>query len=158
MKKKKRINVAALLRQRRRQAQQQNQPRPTGAPRGRARPANNTTCDIYYSPNVPPAAADVAGTACAPVARFAPGQEGSEAGEGDRTFFWTSILEAPLGTNLPDLYPGGASQTTVWVPDQNGDAYTVVFVERERAVRGTDFLRAYLVKGYVMAITVKEAD
>src|SRR5213594_4081908 len=101
MKKKKRINLSALLRQRRRQARA-SRPRPAGAPRGRARPANNTTCDIYYSPNVPPAAPDVAGTACALVARFAQGQEASE---GDTTFQWTHLLYLDAAVDVRDSYP-----------------------------------------------------
>ncbi len=115
----------------------------------------NTTFDVYLAGSLPGAAPDFSGLSGFLVDRW---QQGNRVNEGDRTGFWTATLEVPLGTDLPDLWPGGASQTTVWVPDQHGDAYTVVFVERERALLGSDILRAYLVKGYVVAITVKEAD
>jgi hypothetical protein len=116
----------------------------------------NTTFDVYLDGRTPDAGdPDLAGVSGHLRDRFA---RGSEVTEGDRTFFWTAILEVPLGVSLPDAYPGGPSNTTLWFPDQDGDPYTLVFVERERRMPGGDFQRAYLVKGLTVAITVKEAD
>jgi hypothetical protein len=115
----------------------------------------NTTFDVYLAGSLPPAAPDVSGLTGFLKDRFARGQEVTEGGT---VFVWTSTLEVPLGTNLPDLYPAGVSDTTIWVPDQNGQAYTVVFVERERSFRGDDFLRVYLVKGSTVAISIEEVD
>jgi hypothetical protein len=90
-----------------------------------ARPANNTTCDIYYSPNVPPAAPDVAGAACTLVARF---QQGSESSEGDQTFRWTHVLFLDAAVDVRDSYPSAPSHR-VYVPDKTGTGFDVVFVE-----------------------------
>jgi hypothetical protein len=115
----------------------------------------NTTFAVYLAGRLPPATPDFSGQFGFLRDRW---ERGNKVNEEDRTGFWTATLDVPLGSDLPDLWPGAVSQTTIWTPDQNGDAYTVVFVERERAIRGSDFLRVYLVKGYVVAITVKEAD
>jgi hypothetical protein len=100
--------------------------RPSGLlPRERGRPANNTTCDIYFNPNVPPAAPDVAGQACALVARF---QQGSAASEGDQTFRWTHLLYLDADVDVRDSYPS-APVNRVYVPDKTGTGFDVVFVE-----------------------------
>jgi hypothetical protein len=111
----------------------------------------NTTFDVYLSGTLPPATPDASGL----MGHLEDDWHGSA---DSHDFAWTAIIEVALGTNLPELYPGSLSQTTLWVPDQNGEAYTVVFVERERAFRGDDFLRVYLAKGYIVAITIKEQD
>jgi hypothetical protein len=98
---------------------------PALPPRDRARPANNTTCDIYYSPNVPPAAPDVAGVACTLIAHF---EEGSATSEGDQTFRWTHILYVDASVDIRDSYPN-APVNRVYVPDKNGTGFNVVFVE-----------------------------
>jgi hypothetical protein len=115
----------------------------------------NTTFDLYRGGALPPATPDLAGLPGFLADRW---EEGNRANKEDRTLLWTSTLEVPLGTNLPDLYPAGVSDTTVWVPDQNGQPYTVVFDERIRHFRGGDFLRVYLVKGSTVAINVKEVE
>lgn len=119
----------------------------------------NTTFDIYLDGALPPAAPDVAGATGHLKDKYQRGEEGSEGG---REFEWTATLEVVYGTNLPDLY-SGSRPATVWVPDKDGDCYTVVFVEAERSfrqLRGDKFLRAYLRKspGGVVAITLQEQD
>lgn len=116
---------------------------------------SNTTFDVYLGGRLPPAAPDTVG-----LVGFLEDEwvRGNEANKGDRTFFFTATLEVVLGDNLPDAYPGAVGETTVWVPDHTGNAYTVVFVERERAFRGGDFQRVYLIKGFVVAITVEDVN
>jgi hypothetical protein len=118
---------------------------------------SNTTFDVYLGGRLPPAVPDVAGAAGFLRDEWV---QGNQVNKGDRTFFFTATLEAVLGlgVNLPDAYPGTVSDTTLWVPDQGGAAYTVVFVERERAFRGDDFQRVYLIKGFVVAITVRDVN
>src|SRR5215475_7268114 len=63
---------------------------PAGAmPAPRARPANNTTVDIYIDPNAPPGPPDTAGVAChlAPDWRL-----GSQNAQGDLNWRWTHVM------------------------------------------------------------------
>ncbi|HKB42619.1 MAG TPA: hypothetical protein VKD72_39690 [Gemmataceae bacterium] len=115
----------------------------------------NTTFDVYIGGRLPPSGPDIAGASGHLRDSW---REGNATNKRDRTFFWTAVLETPLGVGIADAYPGGPGDTTLWVPDSNGDAYTVVFVERERRSPGADFLRVYLVKGFLVAINVQEAD
>jgi len=116
----------------------------------------NTTFDIFLNASLPPSAPDVQGQRGHLKDRF---EQGSASNEGsDRTFLWTATLEVPLEVDLPDGYPSGAFQTTIYVPDSNGTPYTVVFTERERDFRGNDFKRVYLIKGINVALTVEEVD
>jgi len=86
----------------------------------------NTTFDIYLGGALPPAAPDVEGATGHLSDHFARGQEATE---GQTRPVWTSILEVPLGTNLPDDYGGGAANATVWFPDKDGTGFDIVFVE-----------------------------
>src|SRR5262245_40337363 len=116
----------------------------------------NTTFDVYLGGNLPPDAPDLSGASGHLRDQW---REGGEANKSNRTFFWTAVLEVALGVNIPDAFPGGPGDTTLWVPDKNGDAYTVVFVERERRSRGGDFQRVYLVKRSLdVSLTVQEVD
>ncbi len=116
-------------------------PRPPAVPvRERGRPANNTTCDIYYSPNVPPAAPDVAGQACALVARF---EQGSESSEGDQTFRWTHLLYLDADVDVRDSYPNTPAHR-VYVPDKNGTGFDVVFVELVNRGTPAKYKRVFL--------------
>lgn len=105
-----------------------------------ARPINNTTCDIYYSPNVPPSAPDLAGQACALVPAFVAGAEGSE---GDTTLRWTHLLFVDVGVDIRDSYPNVPAHL-VFVPDQNGTGFDVVFVELVGRGTGAAYKRVYL--------------
>jgi hypothetical protein len=116
----------------------------------------NTTFDIYLGGRTPDEGAP--DTAAAGGFFEDHWQRGEQANKGDQTYFWTSMLDVALGVNLPDAYPGAVSDTTLWLPDSAGQAYTVVFVERVRQFRGDDFQRVYLVKELTVAITVKQAN
>src|SRR5262249_51794389 len=101
-------------------------PAPPAAPQREAgRPANNTTCDIYYSPNVPPATPDVAGLASCFTPRLA---GGTAASEGRQTSRWTHLLCLAADADVRDTYPN-APANRVYVPDKNGTGFDVVFVE-----------------------------
>ncbi len=140
-------NQRKVVRVRKQQQRAQQKPRkkpplrPPGVPvRDKARPANNTTCDIYYSPNVPPAAADVAGTACTLVARF---EQGSATSEGDQTFRWTHLLYLDAAIDVRDSYPN-APINRVYVPDKTGTGFNVVFVELLNRGTAARYKRVFL--------------
>ena len=100
-------------------------PPPAAQPREQGLPAPNTTCDIYYSPNAPPAAPDVAGVACHLTAGFV---EGSEASVGSQTFRWTHLLYVTATVDIRDTWPN-VPANQVYIPDKNNTAFDVVFVE-----------------------------
>jgi hypothetical protein len=104
------------------------------------RPPNNTTCDVYHDPNVPPADPDVAGQACALVARFA---QGAEASEGDEEFRWTHLLYLDADVDVRDSYPNTPVHR-VYVPDQDGTGFDVVFVELVGRGGAARYKRVYL--------------
>jgi hypothetical protein len=114
---------------------------PAGAaPPGRGRPANNTTCDVYFSPNAPPAAPDVAGVACCLVPFF---REGSEASEGDQTLRFTHVLYCDPTVDVRDNYPSAPTHT-LYVPTSADTGYEVVFVELVNRGQPARFKRVYL--------------
>jgi hypothetical protein len=109
-------------------------------PHDPGRPGNNTTCDVYLSPNVPPAAPDTAGAACHLRAEFRDGAEGSE---GDATFRWTHVLYVDDAVDVRDSYPNAPAHR-VYVPDKNGTGFDVVFVERVRRGVPGSYKRVFL--------------
>ena len=108
--------------------------------REEGRPAVNTTCDIYYDPNAPPAAPDVAGVACHLEARFV---SGSEASVGSQTFRWTHLLTVDAGVDVRDTWPN-APVNRVFVPDRNNTAFEVVFVELVNRGTPASYKRVFL--------------
>lgn len=122
--------------------QQQPAQPPVGAQAPvRGRPANNTTADFYLNGNAPPAAPDVAFIKCNVTARFAQGQEASE---GDTDFRWTHLLTCNPDEDIRDVYPASANRHAVYVPDENGTAFDVVFVELVNRGLPTAYKRVYL--------------
>jgi hypothetical protein len=118
-----------------------NKPAPPGASvREKGRPANNTTCDIYISPNVPPSDPDTAGQPCALVARF---QQGAEASEGDTELRWTHLLYLDAGVDVRDSYPN-TPVNRVHVPDKDGTGFDVVFVETVNRGTPARYKRVFL--------------
>jgi hypothetical protein len=114
--------------------------RPRVPRRDKARPANNTTCDIYHDPNVPPTTPDVDGVACCLVARF---QQGSESSEGDQTLRWTHLLYLSADIDVRDSYPNTPTNR-VYIPDQDGTGFDVVFVELVNRGKPTKYKRVFL--------------
>jgi hypothetical protein len=107
----------------------------------------NTTCDIYHQGNNPPAAPDVAGVAIALIAEY---DRASERGDSttDVNLHWSHVALMPATTDVRDGYAGGTFAAggagKIYVPDKNGTAFQVAFVELRG--RGTAYAhkRVYL--------------
>lgn len=111
----------------------------------------NTTCDVYHTPNAPPAAPDVAGVKGYLAPDFAAAHAAAVAS--GSVARWTHVLLLPPTTDVRDGYgtaaaPGqegtAAVQDSVYVPDQNGTKFWVVFVERLGLGTALDCKRVYL--------------
>src|SRR5262245_40751958 len=106
----------------------------------------NTTCDIYRSGNAPPTAPDVKAVPCVLTAAYAGGLEADE----DATEFshkFTHVLLVDVATDIRDAYNQGvvgATADAVYVPDQNGTSFRVVFVERQQRGAAQDHKRVYV--------------
>lgn len=90
----------------------------------------NTTCDIYRNNNAPPTAPDVAGVVAVLLPDWRGGQEAGE--RGSAWLGWTHLLLVEASVDIRDMYVGTNGQSlqdVVYVPDQNGTRFNVVFVE-----------------------------
>src|SRR5438034_751114 len=90
----------------------------------------NTTCDIYRAGTAPPAAPAVAGVACFLQPDWRGGQEHGDRGT---QLVWTHLLLVDAGVDIRDAYTGAmtrVNQDAVYIPDKNGTAFTVAFIER----------------------------
>ncbi len=92
------------------------------------------TCDIYHYSNTPPAAPDIAGVPGTLVPAWQRGLESGEGKSGDTLY--THVLWLDLSVDIRD---GGrvdsatvviANTDKVWIPDQNGTKFFVLWVER----------------------------
>jgi hypothetical protein len=108
----------------------------------------NVTFDVYRDGNAPPAAPDVAAAAGNLRAEF---RGGLAAGQGptDSGQTYTHILLAPLDVDIRDAYDDGTFDSghpadTIFIPDQSGTPFRVVFVERLERNTAFDHLRVYL--------------
>jgi hypothetical protein len=94
-----------------------------------ALPYSNTTCDVYRAGNAPPAAPDLPGVKC---------YLNPSGASTLTTQNYTHLLLVGPGVDIRDgggyLNPG-TNPDTVYVPDLNGVAYTVILVRRKG--RGT---------------------
>ena len=117
-----------------------NRPPAGAAPAHKPRPANNTTCDVYLDPNVPPAAADSAAVACHLSPDFRGGSEGSE---GDVNLRWTHVLSCAPNVDVRDSYPNNPVNR-VYVPDKTGTGFDVVFVELVGRGQADKYKRVFL--------------
>ena len=107
--------------------------------------APNNTCDVYHTPNVPPAAPDVAGVNIYLKPDWVRGQEAGD--RGANTLSWTHIMLAETGVDLRDYYgsaAAGAPQDFVYIPDQNGTRFQVTFIERVAVGTPLEHKRVYL--------------
>ena len=102
----------------------------------------NTTCDIYRVATTPPAAPAVAGVPCVLRPDFREGQRASTIAR-----VWTHLLLIDPAVDLRDYYTGAsgtAEQDSVYIPDQAGTRYRVVFIERVGLGSAGDHKRVYL--------------
>jgi len=103
----------------------------------------NTTCDIYITPNVPPAAPN---TAAVPITLTSVWQAGAEATEGTTTAKWTHVMKCARDVDIRDTYPAGGAANRVYVPDKNGTRFDVIFVETVNRGTATEYKRVFLVR------------
>lgn len=91
----------------------------------------NTTCDVYRSGHAPPSAPDVAGVAGYLTANY---YLGLEHGEGDASGFkYDHVLIVDTSADVRDGYSLGTigNGDTLYIPNQNGTKFNVVFVGRK---------------------------
>jgi hypothetical protein len=105
----------------------------------------NTTCDIYRTGTRPPASPSVSGVPCYLQSDWRGGNEG-----GDRAvnaLSWTHIMLVDVSVDIRDAYTGQMTSTiqdTVFVPDQTGTAFNVIFVERLQRGTAQEHKRVFL--------------
>jgi hypothetical protein len=113
----------------------------------------NTTFDLYRPPNLPPSAPDSAGNPCV----FQPDYgDGLSHGERDpASFRYEAVLLCDLGVDVRDTYDAGTQNVSggsadyLFLPDQNGAKWQVIFVERVGWGTATDHKRVYLQRAAV---------
>ena len=113
----------------------------------------NTTCDLYRAGHAPPEAPAVTGVAILLQGDFAAAHTAQVSNTTINR--WTHVALFPPTADVRDAYPGFSSlgtgeetqpsaTDTAYVPDRNGVAYSVIFVERiGRGTQG-DCKRVYL--------------
>jgi len=106
---------------------------------------SNTTCDIYTTGTAPPAAPRVAGVLCQLESDF---ERRTETGEAKAAGFrYTHVMFVDKATDVRDAFNNGAQGATfdeVYIPDQNGTAFQVRFVERVSRGQAVDVKKVYL--------------
>src|SRR5262245_7338204 len=107
-------------------------------------PANNT-CDVYRNANAPPAGPDVAGVRCYLHADYG---RRLETGEGEvNSLRYTHTLMVDVAADIRDgfsVFGSTGTEDSVYIPDQNGTRFFVVFVERRGRGLPTDYKKVYL--------------
>src|SRR5688500_15173210 len=107
----------------------------------------NATCDVDRNGTMPPAAPAAARVSCCVQPYWRAGQD-----EGDRptvpaALVWTHVMLVDTSVARRDGYLGALAfgvQDTVYVPDQNGSPFRVIFIERVHRGRSEDHKRVYL--------------
>ena len=108
----------------------------------------NVTFDVYRDGNAPPADPDVAAATGRLFAEFRAGLTAG-LGPSDARPVYSHVLLAPLDVDVRDAYDDGAFDTgqpadTLYIPDQAGTPFRVVFVERLERGTASDHLRVFL--------------
>lgn len=117
--------------------------------------APNTSADVYHAGHAPPSAPDLGEVQGHLRESW---QRGLAVSESHPAALWTATFDVPLDTDLRDGWPG-LPAPTVYIPNRDGQKYTVVFVERRRQRAGGDFKRVYLRReASIVAINIREAD
>lgn len=110
-------------------------------------PNVNTTFDYFEAGDEPPTDAPTIAAVNAwirpsPTGRLFETMEAENPASGQS---WTDVLEIADSVAIDENWPGYATPAHVYIPDQDGDQYRVVFVERVRDNRpGPDFKRLYI--------------
>jgi hypothetical protein len=108
--------------------------------------APNNTFDLYHNAGTPPASPDIAAVPCFLRPDFAAGQERGERGELNLTWTHVALVDATL--DIRDRYAGGSTvgavQDIVYVPDQNGTPFYVIFIEMVNKGTANVVKRVYL--------------
>jgi hypothetical protein len=104
----------------------------------------NSTCAIYRAGAGPPSAPALK-TVCFLQCDWRGGQEA-----GDRvvnTLTWTHVMLIDASTDIRDGYTGACTftvQDAVYIPDQSGTQFKVVFVERVQRGTPNEYKRVFL--------------
>ena len=107
----------------------------------------NTTCDVYRTGTTPPAAPAVAGVPCYLQPDWRAGQNEGTRPLTPTALVWTHVMLVDTSVDLRDGYIGTlawGAQDTIYVPNQNGTAFRVIFIERVHSGRSEDHKRVYL--------------
>ena len=107
----------------------------------------NTTCDVYRAGNSPPASPDVAAVPCVLTGIY---PTGLERGEGDSySLKYTHRLLIDVTADIRDDYAAGSigsNPDTIYVPNMNGTAFSVIFTEVVDLGSAYQHKRVYLVR------------
>jgi hypothetical protein len=105
----------------------------------------NNTCDIYRPGSAPPDAPDVAAVPCYLSSDFERRQEiGEDMDVGNK---YTHVMLVDLTTDIRDgwnSFTNHGFSDIVYIPDQNGTAFRVTFVERKNRGQPGDHKKVYL--------------
>jgi hypothetical protein len=107
--------------------------------------ATNTTCDIYRYGSGPPASPAVSGVNGFLSPDWRRGQESGDHAAASLT--WTHVMLIEASVDIRDLYisqSAAAAQDVVYVPDQNGTPFSVVFIELVGRGTPSEHKRVYL--------------
>ena len=106
----------------------------------------NATCDIFHVGSMPPLGSPAAtGVPCVLQCDWRGGQEA-----GDRNSsanMWTHVLLLDFSVDIRDAYTGNNSQSpqdAVFIPDQHGTRFNVIFIERVQRGTAHEHKRVYL--------------
>ncbi len=107
--------------------------------------STNTTCDIYRTGVSPPSSPATAGVPCVLQPDW---RGGNEAGDREvNTLAWTHVMLVDVSVDIRDAYTGHMTSTlqdTIYVPDQSGTAFNVMFIERVQRGTPQEHLRVFL--------------
>ena len=105
----------------------------------------NATCDIYRTGVSPPSTPATAGVPCFLQSDWRGGQRGGEREVNALT--WTHFMLVDISVDIRDAYTGHMTtspQDTIYVPDQTGTAFNVIFVERVHRGMPQEHIRVFL--------------
>ena len=107
----------------------------------------NTTCDVYRAGNSPPSSPDVAAVPCILAGIYPMGLERGEGDSDSLKYTHRLLVDAPQ--DIRDDYSAGTiggNQDTIYVPDQTGTAFSVIFTEVVDLGTSWEHKRIYLVR------------